>query len=47
MNNRLRKKVKARAKTDYYFSKQKAILKYPTLKKTIEDFWKEIKLWKI
>ena len=43
MKNKLRKKIKARSSWKYYKSKRLAIKKYPALKETIEDFWKELK----
>ena len=42
MKNRLQKKIKARSSWRYYKSKRLAINKYPALKETIEDFWKEL-----
>lgn len=43
MKNKLRKKIKARSSWKYYKSKRIAIKEHPTLKATIEDFWKELK----
>ena len=42
MNNKLRKKVKARSYWRYYKAKREMIAKYPALKETINKFWEQM-----